>query len=205
MPIRITTIRLALAFMVALSASSCAFLGLGPWHGDATDAVRDSFETFDPEEGANLRKLVVSSQTRTPGQRSLDAVVIGEAAAVEPGVESEWDLTASLLTVEVSETVVQGRGADIGPTITVGVSHYGDVTLENVAHDYQGIGEVLWLLSQHSPSYDDDAGVWSIAYNQALIASIHDGNELRFPLFPYSTGPEGITIEALRAWAERGN
>ncbi len=51
------------------------------------------------------------------------------------------------LTLDVSDLVVQGRGIELQPgELAVGVSHNPDVTLDDVRHDYEGIGEAAFVL-----------------------------------------------------------
>ncbi len=156
-----------------VSPSSCGFLGIGPWHGDALDETRQSFETFDPAEGLSIEEMVISSQSGRPGGRQNDAIVLGKVVEVEPGQSCSWTLTddgaektvlpfgdpdaeviSFHLNVDVTEVVVAGRGTEIEPRrIQVGVTHSAEKR-GSVEDDFQGIGEIVIFLRQGSPVYD---------------------------------------------------
>lgn len=202
-----------------VSLSSCGFLGIGPWHGDALDETRESFETWDGQ-GLSIEELVISSQSGRPGERQNDAIVIGEVVDVEPGQSFRWTLTddgedrtilpfgdpaaestSFHLSVEVSEVVVAGLGTDIEPgRIRIEVTHSAD-KLESVEDDYQSIGEVVFFLSQGSPVYDYAQDVWSIDYNQALIGRLGNNGEIDFPVVDYYSRPDSLTLDDLKGWA----
>lgn len=163
--------RLAVAGLAVISLSSCGFLGIGPWHGDALNETRHSFETWDSAEGLSIEEMVVSSQSGQPGERETDAIVIGRVVDVEPGQSFSWTIgddaeartilpfgdpsaeaTSFHLSLEVTDVVVAGRDTDIEPgRIQIGVTHSADKR-GSVEDDYQGIGEVVFFLSEKSPS-----------------------------------------------------
>lgn len=222
MPHRAPVVRVALAGALALGLTSCGFLGSGPWHGRAFDDTRNGFKTYDVEgRYSSVNDLVKASMSQASGG-GLDAVVIGSVVAVEPGRSLTWNITDDgdervelpfgddesmidtfHLTVEVTDVVVQGVGVDIARgELSVGVGHNPDVSLDNVTHDYEGVGEVVFFLRADSPRYDYADDMWSIDYNDSLLGRVGDDGEIDFPLIP-RTDPlwdtQGVTVERLRA------
>ncbi len=209
-----------MAGAAVLGLSSCGFLGIGPWHGDAMDETRQSFETWDAAGPLSIEEMIVSSQFGRPGARDTDAVVIGRVVDVGPGQSFSWTITDDSeersilpfghpeaeassfhLSVEVTDVVVSGRGSDIEPgRIEVGVMHAAELQ-DSVADDYTGIGEVVFFLHQGSPLFDHAEDTWAIDYNQALIGRVSGDGEVDFPLVDVASQPDTLTVDDLRDWA----